>query len=61
MTPHISANVGEIAKTVIMPGDPLRVKYIAENFLDNFKLVSDVRGILAYNGFYKGKEVTVMA
>ena len=61
MTPHISANVGEIAKTVIMPGDPLRVKYIAENFLDNFKLVSDVRGILAYTGFYKGKEVTVMA
>ena len=61
MTPHISANAGEIAKTVIMPGDPLRVKYIAENFLDNYKLVSDVRGILAYTGFYKGKEVTIMA
>ena len=61
MTPHISAKVGEIAKTVIMPGDPLRVKYIAENFLDNYKLVSDVRGILAYTGIYKGKEVTIMA
>lgn len=61
MTPHISAKVGEIAKTVIMPGDPLRAKYIAENFLDNYKLVSDVRGILAYTGTYKGKEVTIMA
>ena len=61
MTPHISAKVGEIAKTVIMPGDPLRVKYIAENFLDNSKLVSNVRGIFAYTGTYKGKEVTIIA
>lgn len=60
-TPHNKANKGEIAKTVIMPGDPLRAKYIAENFLDNYKLVNDVRGMYAYTGTYKGKELTVMA
>ena len=60
-TPHNEAKLGEIAKTVIMPGDPLRAKYIAENFLDNYKLVNSVRGIYAYTGTYKGKEVTVMA
>lgn len=60
-TPHNKANKGEIAKTVIMPGDPLRAKYIAENFLDNYKLVNDVRGMYAYTGNYKGKELTVMA
>lgn len=61
MTPHIEAKLGEIAKTVLMPGDPLRAKYIAENFLENVKLVNQVRGILAYTGTYKGNEVTVMA
>lgn len=61
MTPHIEANIGEIAKTVLMPGDPLRAKLIADNFLENVKLVSSVRNIYAYTGIYKGKEITVMA
>ena len=60
-TPHNEANLGDIAKTVIMPGDPLRAKHIAENFLENAKLVNQVRGIYAYTGTYKGKDVTVMA
>lgn len=61
MTPHNEANKGDIAKTVIMPGDPNRAKYIADNFLYDVKLVNKVRGILAYTGKYKEKEVTVMA
>ncbi len=61
MTPHIEAKKGEIAKTVLMPGDPLRAKLIADNFLENVKLVSSVRNIYAYTGTYKGKEITVMA
>ena len=60
-TPHKEANKGDFAKTVIMPGDPLRAKYIAENFLDDYKLVNQVRGMLAYTGTYKGKEISVMA
>lgn len=60
-TPHNEANVGDIAKTVIMPGDPLRAKYIAENFLDDYKLVNSIRNVYAYTGFYKGKQITVMA
>lgn len=60
-TPHNEAKLGDIAKTVIMPGDPLRAKYIAENFLDDYKLVNSVRGIYTYTGTYKGKEVTIMA
>ena len=60
-TPHNSAQKGEIAKTVIMPGDPLRAKYIVENFFDDYKLVNDVRGIYTYTGNYKGKEISVMA
>ena len=60
-TPHNNANIGEIAKNVIMPGDPNRAKLIAETFLQNSKLVSDVRGILAFTGTYKEKEITVMA
>lgn len=60
-TPHNEAKLGEIAKTVIMPGDPLRAKYIAENFLDDYKLVNSVRGIYTYTGTYKGREVTIMA
>ena len=61
MTPHNEAEKGSIAKTVLMPGDPLRAKYIAENFLENPKLVNKVRGIYAYTGIYKGKEITIMA
>ena len=60
-TPHNEANIGDIAKTVVMPGDPLRAQYIAEKFLDNYKLVNQVRGMYAYTGTYKGKEITVMA
>ena len=60
MTPHIEAKKEDIAKTVIMPGDPFRAKFIAENFLDDYKLVNQVRGMLAYTGVYKGKKVTVM-
>ena len=55
-TPHNSAQKGEIAKTVIMPGDPLRAKYIAENFLDDYKLVNQVRGMYAYTGNIKEKK-----
>lgn len=61
MTAHIEAKKGEIAKTVLMPGDPLRAKYIADNYLEEAKLVNDVRNIYAYTGKYKGYEVTVMA
>ena len=60
-TPHNSANKGDIAKTVIMSGDPLRIKAIAENYLENYKLVNSIRNIYAYTGTYKGKEATVMA
>lgn len=61
MTPHIEALVEDIAPTVIMPGDPLRAKFIAENFLEDAKLVNQVRGVFGYTGYYKGKRVTVMA
>lgn len=61
MTPHIEAKKGEIAKTVIMPGDPKRAKFIADNYLKDVKLVSSVRGILALTGTYKNEEVTIMA
>lgn len=61
MTPHIEAKKGEIVKTVLMPGDPLRAKLIADNFLENSKLVNSVRNIFAYTGLYNGKEITVMA
>ena len=60
-TPHISAQKGEFAKTVLMPGDPLRAKFIAETFLEKARLVNNVRGIGGYTGFYQGKEVSVMA
>jgi len=61
MTPHNEAKKEDIAKTVIMPGDPLRAKYIAENYLDDYKLVNKVRNMYAYTGYYKGKRITVMA
>ncbi len=60
-TPHNTAELEEIAKTVIMPGDPLRAKYIAENFLENYKLVNEVRSMYAYTGNYKNQKVTIMA
>ena len=59
MTPHINAKRDEIAKTVLMPGDPLRAKFIAETFLEKPKLVNTVRNMLMYTGTYKGKSVTV--
>ena len=61
MSVHISAKKGEIAKTVLMPGDPLRAKYIADNYLTNARLVSQTRNIYFYTGNYKGKEITVGA
>jgi purine-nucleoside phosphorylase len=60
-TPHINAKPGDFAKTVLMPGDPLRAKFIAENFLENPRLVNNVRGIQGYTGTYKGVPVSVMA
>ena len=60
-TPHNQAEKGEIAKKVLMPGDPLRAKFIAEKFLTDAKLVNEVRGAYAYTGNYKGEKVTVMA
>ena len=60
-TPHISAKLGDFAKTVLMPGDPLRAKFIAENYLENAVLVNNVRGVQGYTGYYKGKRVSVMA
>ena len=59
-TPHIAAEPGQIAKTVLMPGDPLRAKFIAETFLDDAVLFNQVRGMLGYTGSYKGKPVSVM-
>lgn len=61
MTPHNEAKKEDIAKILLMPGDPLRAKYIAENFLEDAKLVNSVRGMYAYTGTYKGKRLTVMA
>lgn len=60
-TPHNSAETGGFAKTVLMPGDPLRAKYIADHFLENAVLVNNVRGIQGYTGTYKGKRISVMA
>ena len=61
-TPHIAATEKDaFAKTVLMPGDPLRAKYIAENFLENPVLVNNTRGVQGYTGFFKGKRVSVMA
>ena len=60
-TPHISAKLGDFAETVLMPGDPLRSKFIAETFLDDPVLVNNVRGVQGYTGTYKGKRVSVMA
>ena len=60
-TPHISAtSKDQIAKTVLMPGDPLRAKFIADNFLENVEQFNETRGMLGYTGYYKGKRVSVM-
>ena len=61
MTPHNEANLGDIADVVLMPGDPLRAKYIADNFLDDVKLVNSVRNMFGYTGTYKGKKLSVFA
>lgn len=61
MTPHIESKKEDIAKIVLMPGDPLRAKYIAENFLENYRLVNTIRNVFAYTGTYNGKEITVFA
>lgn len=60
-TPHNEAKQEDIANIVIMPGDPLRAKYIAEKFLESYILVNSVRGMYAYTGTYKGKRITIMA
>lgn len=59
-TPHNRANNGDFAKTVLFPGDPLRAKYIADTYFEDSILVNDVRGMLAYTGYYKGKRVSAM-
>jgi purine-nucleoside phosphorylase len=59
-TPHNSANKGDIAKTVLMPGDPLRAKYIAEKYLTDVKQFNSVRNMFGYTGKYNGKEISVM-
>lgn len=60
-TPHIAANKGDFADTVLMPGDPLRSRLIAESFLSDARLVNDVRGVQGYTGLYKGQKISVMA
>lgn len=59
-TAHIKAKQGQIAETILLPGDPLRAKYIAENFLENIEQFNDVRNVLGFTGTYKGKKVSVM-
>ena len=61
MTPHTEAKLEDIASTVLMPGDPLRAKYIADNFLTDVKLINSVRNMYGYTGLYKGKKITVFA
>ena len=60
-TPHINAPAGAFAKTVLVPGDPKRAKYVAEKFLEKAELVNDVRGVQGYTGYYKGVRISVMA
>ena len=60
-TPHINAEKDAFGRTVLMPGDPLRSKFIAENFLENAVLVNNIRGIQGYTGTYKGTKISVMA
>lgn len=60
MTPHLEFNKEDISNIVLMPGDPLRAKYIATNYLDDYKEINSVRNMLGYTGYYKGKKVTVI-
>ena len=60
-TPHIKCKKEDIASVVLMPGDPLRAKFIAETYLENYKLVNSIRNMLAYTGFYKGRKITVFS
>ena len=60
-TPHIKCNKEDISKIVLMPGDPLRAKFIAQTYLKDYKLVNSVRNMLAYTGTYKGKKITVFS
>lgn len=60
-TPHITAKEGDFARTVLMPGDPLRSRFIAETYLENPVLVNNTRGVQGYTGTYKGKRVSLMA
>lgn len=60
-TPHIKCNKEDISNIVLMPGDPLRAKFIAQTYLKDYKLVNSVRNMLAYTGFYKGKKITVFS
>lgn len=59
-TPHINAEMGDFADVVLMPGDPLRAKYIAETFLEDVRQVNNVRGMLGFTGTYKGRKISVM-
>lgn len=61
MTPHNNGNKGDFAKTVLLPGDPKRAEYVAKNFLDNARKITDVRNVLGFTGTYKGVEVSVMS
>ncbi len=60
-TPHINATPADLAKTVLMPGDPIRSKFVADTFLENARLINNVRGVQGYTGTYRGKPVSVMA
>ena len=59
-TPHINAEMGDFADVVLMPGDPLRAKFIAETYLDNVRQVCDIRNMYGYTGTYKGRPISVM-
>lgn len=58
-TPHIESTIEDISSIVLMPGDPKRAEYIAKNFLENYKLINQVRGMTAYTGYYKNKKITI--
>ena len=59
MTVHIESNKEDISKNILMPGDPKRCEYIAKNYLQDYKIVNNVRGMTAYTGYYKGKRITI--
>ena len=57
---HIDADIGDIAETILLPGDPIRAQFIARNYLENIKLFNEIRGMYGYTGEYNGKKVSVM-